>query len=113
MKKTLIALLLMTTTFFAVSNQPFTQCVNGVCTTYYPAVIEHQRLLVEQERLRLEREKYYQDNPEARPLTRADRKRIAEEEKIAKKEAYKRKLAEANRKAREHNARTAAARYNW
>ena len=106
--KKLTLILFFAISLFAYDSRPFTLCDHGVCKTYYPAVIEHQKLMVDQERLRLEQERYYKEHPEERPLSRAELQAKAE---VDKKEAYKRKLAEANRKAREHNEKTFGARY--
>ena len=106
--KKLTLILFFAIPLFAYDSSPFTLCDHGVCKTYYPAVIEHQKLMVDQERLRLEKERYYKEHPEERPLSRAELQDKAEADKKA---AYKRKLAEANRKAREHNEKTFGARY--
>ena len=106
--KQVTLMIVFSISLFAYDSRPFTLCDRGVCTTYYPAVIEHQKLIVEQERLRLEQERYYKEHPEERPLSRAEQIAKAEADKKA---AYKRKLADANRKAREHNAKTFGARY--
>ena len=94
---------LLSISILADSNDPFTQCINGRCTTYYPAVIEHEKMLAEQrrlqiekERLALEKEEYYKKYPEERPLSPAQLK-------AKKKAEYKAKRTEANRKAREKN----------
>jgi hypothetical protein len=79
-------------------NEPYTQCVNGVCTTYYPAVIQAERLKAEQERLELERKRFELEHPKPKELTKEEKEAIKREEHRAKVEA-------ANKKAREANER--------
>lgn len=106
MKKIMITIL-MTAGLFGAEHQvqgspshnaPFTQCVNGVCTTYYPAVIEAERLHAEQQRLELEKKKFELEHPQPRELTKKEKDAI-------KREEHKAKVEEANRKANEANER--------
>jgi len=94
--KKIILIVVMGIGLFATDNEPFTQCVNGVCTTYYPAVIEAERLKAEQQRLELEKKKFALEHPQPKALTR-------EEKEALKREEHKAKVEAANQKAREAN----------
>lgn len=77
-------------------KRPYTQCVNGVCTTYYPAVIEAERLYAEQQRLELEKKKFDLEYPQPKELTKKEKEAIKREEHKAKIEAANKKAKEAN-----------------
>lgn len=79
-------------------NAPYTQCVNGVCTTYYPAVIQAERLKAEQQRLELEKKRFELEHPTPKELTK-------EEKEALKRKEHRAKIEAANQKARQANER--------
>ncbi len=95
MKKMFLAIYLFTG-LYGIDNEPFTQCINGVCTTYYPVVIEAERLRAEQERLELEKKRFALEHPQPKELTEKEKQAIKREEHKAKVEAANKKAKEAN-----------------